>query len=102
MPPRFPDPRPPGRPTGEPTDEPRLELTYPCAWGYTVIGEEETAVRAAVGDIVGALRHSISLSHTSRNGRYRSFHLEVIVASDQERLTIFRRLHEHPDVRFVL
>lgn len=80
----------------------KLDLSFPCPWTYTVFGEDETVLHEVVGGIVGSLEHTLSFSNTSKGGKYRSYELVVVVSSDDERLTIFRRLHEHPDIRYVL
>jgi putative lipoic acid-binding regulatory protein len=87
---------------GTPLEGKKLELDYPCAWTYTVIGEDEAVLREVVVGVVGSLEHTLSFSHASKSGKYRSFELVVTVPSDVERLTIFRLLHEHPDIRYVL
>jgi len=79
----------------------RLDLAFPCPWTYTVIGEDELELRVAVTEIVGSLEHTFSFSHRSRAGKYRSFQLEVNVPSDEERLRIFRELHESDWVVYV-
>lgn len=88
----------------DPTDPLRgqkLELEFPCPWTYTVIGEDEPALQSAVASIVGAHEHTLTYSHTSKAGRYRSYQLVVTIPSDEERLRIFRELHGHDDVRYV-
>lgn len=90
------------RATDRPNPEPQLELSYPCTWGYTVISEGESQLRAAVAGVVGDLEHTFEPSNRSSRGRYLSFRLEVVVRTDEERLRIFRELHEHAAVRYVL
>ena len=88
--------------TGSPIEGERLTLDFPCPWTYTVIGPDPDRLRTAIEGIVGDADHSITPSHESRHGKYLSLHLEVIVRNDEERLAIFRRLHDHADVAFVL
>jgi len=89
----------PTDPFGEPEQE--LELSYPCSWSYTVIGEEDVEVRAVIASAVGDLDHTVSFSHESKGGKYRSYKLEVVVPTNRERLRIFRELHESERVRYL-
>ncbi len=79
----------------------KLQLDFPCAWTYTVIGERERDLYEAMRVVVGEHEHTIQFSHESRGGRYRSYQLEVTVPSDEERLRIFRELHAHVHVRYI-
>ncbi len=88
--------------SGADSDLPELELTFPCPWTYTVIGESEPRVRAAIASVVGDVEHTLEFSHASRTGKYQSLRLELTVDSDEQRLRIFRELHEHPDVSYTL
>jgi len=82
--------------------EAKLELAYPCRWSFKVIGEDEYRMRLAVAAVVGAVDYDLSLSNTSRTGRWRSLLLTLTVTSDEERHAIGERLHRHDDVRMVL
>jgi len=79
-----------------------LEIDYPCSWSYTVIGRDEQRMRAAIAGIVGVADHTVTNSRQSATGKYRSLALEVFVWSDEQRLSIFSALYDHPDIRFVL
>ena len=85
-----------------PFDGSELELSYPTSWTYKVFGRDEACVRAAIASVVGGLEHTVRLSNRSRTGKYVSIEVEVTVRSNEERLEIFRRLHDHADVLYVL
>ena len=87
---------------GSPLEGHELELEFPCAWTYTVIGTDEARVRAVVASTVQDAEYVLNFSHESKNGKYRSLQLEVQVRDDEERLRIFRVLHEHSDIAYVL
>lgn len=87
---------------GSPIEGEKLDLRFPCPWTYTIFGPDEVLLREAVAAVVGDARHTLELSRESRTGKYRSMHLEVVVRDDEERLSIFRTLHGHPDVAYVL
>jgi putative lipoic acid-binding regulatory protein len=82
--------------------DPSLDITYPCTWGYTVIGPCEASLRVAIAVVVGDAEHSVEMGNTSRSGRYVSLRLSVVVTSDGQRQSIHRALARHPEVRVVL
>ena len=85
-----------------PIEGQELELEFPCRWTYGVVGREEEVLRAAVAEVVGELEHSVRLSRRSSGGKYLSLEVEIVVPSDEVRLDIFRKLHEHEAVVYVL
>ena len=77
-------------------------LEYPCRWLYKVIGDErEELERAALG-IIGNRPCTISLSNSSRTGKYHCLDIEVEVMDDENRNTIYQALKCHPQVKMVL
>ena len=46
----------------------RPVIEYPCPWEYKVIGENESAMRQAVADVMIDINHKVTFSHTSRTG----------------------------------
>jgi uncharacterized protein len=85
-----------------PLDGQNLDLTYPCPWTYKVFGRDEDSLRTAIAPIVGELEHTIRFSNRSRSGKYVTLELEVTVPSDERRLGIYRELHEHEAVVYLL
>jgi putative lipoic acid-binding regulatory protein len=78
------------------------EIDYPTTWSYTVIGSDDGRIRFAISEIVGEREHQVRSSRRSEHGRYTSWRVDVRVADNEERLAIFKALHEHPDIRYVL
>jgi len=78
------------------------EITYPCRWGYRVIGTSAESIRAAIDEVVGDNEHHLKLARTSAEGRYVSFHLEVLVRDEPHRLGIYQALGELGCVKIVL
>jgi putative lipoic acid-binding regulatory protein len=77
------------------------EIDYPCTWSYRIIGADELRMRMAVREIVGAVEHELTMGLESAGGKYRSIQLELVVESEERRLSLFAALTRHPDVRFV-
>ena len=78
------------------------EIEYPCLWQYRLIGEDEAALRAALAACVALERCALSSGNRSSGGRYLSLVAELTVADETERLYLYQRLAEHPDIRMVL
>jgi len=85
-----------------PLDQRNLDLTYPCSWSYTLFGKDEEQLRTAIAPLLVGLDHRIESSRRSRTGKYVSLSLEVTVRSNEERLGLFRQLHELPEVVYLL
>ena len=88
--------------SGPSEDPPELELTFPCSWSYTVVVEHESQLQEALVVALAGEPYTVGRSRASSKGRYSSYHVEVEVASDERRLMIFRVLHEHPGIQYVL
>ena len=82
--------------------ERRPEIEYPVRWTYKVIGEDADRLRGAIEEAVVGTDHSITPSNTSREGRFVSMTLEVLVAGEGQRDRIFAALGDHGDVRVVI
>lgn len=85
------------------------DITYPCPWGFKVIGLREEALREAVGTCLAgclgtgeARPHTLDFSRTSAQGKYVSLVLGLEVRSEQERDALFGALAAHPDIRLVI
>nr|WP_211437428.1 DUF493 domain-containing protein [Campylobacter sp. RM16190] len=70
--------------------EPKIE--YPNFWEYKVIFEKDQNAHKIVLDIVGDREHKLVVSKSSKEGKYTSYNLSVIVNSNEERLELFSAL----------
>ena len=80
----------------------RPEIEYPCTWSYRVIGTDEKSLRQAISECVEDREYKVSLSSSSSSGKYISLNLEIIVHSEEARVSIYQSLGKHPLVKFVL
>jgi len=78
------------------------QIAYPCRWQYTVVGEDERALRQILLLACAPREVAVNFSHRSSSGRYISLKAEVTVASKEERDSIFRLIQDSEEVRFVL
>ena len=82
--------------------EQKLELEYPCNWCYKVVGEEREKLENAIREVILEREHSIAHSNTSRNGKYISLNLDLLVHNEDDRQFIFEALRAHQHIRMVL
>lgn len=82
-------------------DRPLIE--YPCEWEYRIIGSDLDQIRAAVLEIMGSEEgYSLTPANRSREGRWLSMSLTLVVPSEERRDAIHKALQEHRSIRFVL
>ncbi len=80
----------------------RPEITYPCEWGYRIIGTSEEEIRRVVREVVGEAEHTLAVSNESSGGKYVSLHLALTVTDEAHRLDVYRRIREAECVKIVL
>ena len=68
------------------------EIIYPNFWEYKIIVLENENAEAIAQGVVGERQHKIIPSKSSKEGKYKSYNLSVLVNSSQERLEIFSAL----------
>ena len=78
------------------------EIEYPCWWTYAIMGEDEEDLRLAAAEIAGKAPHRTRFSRLSARKKYASLHVEIEVASQEERDRYFQAFKSHPRIRFVL
>jgi putative lipoic acid-binding regulatory protein len=78
------------------------EINYPCQWQFRLIGEERSAMMAAIGAAVDISACEISDGNVSSGGRYLSVIVETTVADEAERLDLYQRFAVHPAIKLVL
>ena len=80
----------------------RAKIDYPCRWLYKVIGNDREQLYRAISEIIDTDACHISPSNSSRTGKYICLDVEVIVASEKQRNSIFMDLKAHPKITRVL
>ncbi|WP_122871907.1 DUF493 domain-containing protein [Campylobacter showae] len=68
------------------------EIIYPNFWEYKIIVLDSENAQAIVQSVVGERQHKITPSKSSKEGKYKSYNLSVLVNSNEERLEIFSAL----------
>ena len=80
----------------------KVEIDYPCSWQYKVITEHHEHTKEAILDVINERFHTLTHSHNSKNGKYVSMNLELLVQNEDDRTFIFEALKAHHKVKMVL
>ncbi len=78
------------------------KIDYPCDWLFKVIGENKEAIKEGVDQVLTDKEFTFAYSHTSSGGKYHSFNVELVVESEEERLSIYNRLANHIAIKVVI
>jgi hypothetical protein len=80
----------------------KAEIDYPCCWLYKVIGEDQQEIRQAIASIIEERRCVITLSNSSRSGKYHCLNVELVVQTEEVRNGLYQTLKSHPAIKMVL
>lgn len=70
--------------------EPIIE--YPNFWEYKIIIEKDRNAKQIAKSVVKERKHKVVFSKHSKDGKYASYNLSIMVNSNEERLEIFSAL----------
>jgi putative lipoic acid-binding regulatory protein len=79
-----------------------LELEYPCDWEYRLIVLKGTNITQIIENIVDKREFSLVTSKNSKNGKYESFSLKLLVHNDEDRKTLYETFKRAQEIKFVL
>lgn len=80
----------------------KLQLNYPCNWCYKLIGHDKNNLHLAVKSIVKEKPHTLTASNKSKNGKYISMNLELLIDNEDERKYLYEALKQHEHIKTVL
>jgi len=80
----------------------KVNIEYPCAWVYKVIGPDKGIIKNAVKEVMQERQCSVTLSNKSSGGKYYSLNVEIEVYSEEDRNLNYEALKKHPDIKMVL
>lgn len=84
------------------SDSKKPKIEYPTKWGYKIIGTEVDKLLRAVEEVTPGLDYEVKPSNVSKNGKYYSLNLSVVVPSEMVRDLVFQKIKSHPDVEMVI
>lgn len=82
-------------------DAKKPHIVYPCEWEYRIIGENEEKLKEMIFEIMPR-EYCIESGKHSRQGRFVSIYVRIMVDSEVERNEIFSALSKHPLVKMVI
>ncbi|MGA1941051.1 YbeD family protein [Arcobacter sp. YIC-310] len=80
----------------------KLKLNYPCNWKYKIVVLETINIKTVVTDVVSQREHKVNESNVSKKGKFKSYTLELLVHSDDDRKGLYENLGNHDDIKMVL
>ncbi len=80
----------------------KVEIAYPCRWGYKVIGEDREAMHRAIGSLLQDCACTVIPSHSSATGKYHCLNVEVTVDCEAKRVAIYEALKGDQAFKIVL
>ena len=77
-------------------------IEYPTKWEYKIIWNDVDKLLKAVEGAVPGLEYEITPSNISKNEKYYSLNVTVVVSSEVVRDLVFQKLSEHTDIKLVI
>jgi putative lipoic acid-binding regulatory protein len=75
------------------------KLEYPRTWEFCVIGKDKEKLHEAIKECLpDHFDHKYSKTHKSLNSQK----AKVIVSSEEERNELYKKLQNHPEVKYIL
>jgi len=77
----------------------KAKIEYPCDWEFCVFGKDKDKLHAAIKECLPEhFDHKHSKSHKS----FCSQKAKVRVESEEERNELYKKLQNHPEIKFIL
>ncbi|MCW8811813.1 MAG: DUF493 domain-containing protein [Ignavibacteriaceae bacterium] len=83
-------------------NEQRPDIEYPTRWQYKIIGSDVEEMLLAVAESIKGLDYEVSPSNVSKNEKYFSLNVSVVIPSEVVRDIIFQNLAKHPAIKIVI
>jgi len=83
-------------------NEHKLELEYPCKWCYKIVIKDEHNGNAIARNVLEDRDHKVTKSKVSSKGKFKSYAIDLIVTSDEDREQLHKDFHEHKNVKMVV
>lgn len=78
------------------------KIDYPCPWLFKVIGFDQEGIEKAIAEILVDADVAVTASNVSSSGKYHSVNLEMEIASEEERDSVYKNLSSHASIKVVL
>ena len=79
-----------------------LGLNYPCNWEYKLITDTKDDLKNSLKELLGNRNYKLIFSKKSKNGKYNSYLLSLIVHSDEDRKNIYESLKKDKNIKIII
>ena len=79
-----------------------LGLNYPCRWEYKIITSNSLELKKSLKEFFGDREYQLNFSKKSKNGKYDSYILSLIVHSDSDRKGIYNSLKSDNNIKVII
>lgn len=80
----------------------KLELDYPCNWCYKIIIKHEHNANKIAKNIFESREYKVTKSKISSGGKFKSYNIDLLVTSHEDRTNIHKMIEEHKDIQMVV
>ncbi|PIF04211.1 MAG: DUF493 domain-containing protein [Arcobacter sp.] len=80
----------------------KLELDYPCNWTYKLVIRQEQNIKKIIQEVLEQREHGVKPSKTSKEGKFKSYTLEVLVHNDEDRKALYEVLSDHEHIKMIV
>jgi putative lipoic acid-binding regulatory protein len=79
-----------------------LGLNYPCNWEYKLITDSSDDLKSSIKELLGNRNYKLVFSKKSKNGKYDSYILSLLVHSDKDRKNIYESLKKDKNIKIII
>ena len=79
-----------------------LGLNYPCNWEYKLITDASDDLKNSIKELLGKRNYKLVFSKKSKNGKYDSYILSLVVHSDEDRKSIYEALKKDRNIKIII
>jgi putative lipoic acid-binding regulatory protein len=80
----------------------KLKLDYPCSWSYKIVLLQEHNANAIARNVLNDREYKVSKSKVSSKGKFKSYNIDLMVHSDEDRTNLHKFFGEHKNVKMVV
>jgi len=80
----------------------KLELDYPCNWKYKLVIRKEQNIKKIIKEVLEEREHGVKPSKVSKEGKFKSYTLELLVHNDEDRKALYQVLGDHEHIKMVV
>jgi len=88
--------------TSNETLDKELGLEYPCNWEYKLITDSSDDLKDSIKELLGKRNYKLVFSKKSKNGKYDSYILSLVVHSDEDRKSIYESLKKDKNIKIII